>query len=69
MIDSSTEAGVRFGNKLKDKVLGLSIEEAESLVGNLEEVDAVEVKPWPIWIDKLPRIPEGIEIKLMKNDA
>ncbi|MBN2096228.1 hypothetical protein JW752_02395 [Candidatus Peregrinibacteria bacterium] len=66
-IDSSTVAGARFGTRVKEKILGLSIEEAENLVGNFSEVDAVEIKTWPLWIDKVPRVPEGIEIKVMKN--
>ena len=66
-IESSSEAGVRFGNKVKENILGLEIEEAENLVGNFVEVDAVEIKTWPVWVDKLPRIPESIEIKLMET--
>ncbi len=65
VIEPSTEAGARFGAKVKEKVVGLSLEEAESLIGNLPEVDAVEIKSWPIWISKIPRIPESIDIKLM----
>ncbi len=64
-IDSSTAAGARFSSKVKEKILGLDVTEAENLVGNLEEVDAVKIKTWPLWIDKIPRVPEGIEIKLM----
>jgi len=67
VIDASTPAGARFGNKLKEKVLGLEITEAENLVGNFGEVDTVEIKTWPVWLDKLPRIPEKIEIKLMEQ--
>lgn len=66
-IDSSTQAGLRFGNKIKEKIVGLDITEAENLVGNLDEVDAVEIKTWPMWLNKLPHIPEKIEIKLMEN--
>ena len=58
---------MRFGNKVKEKILGLDIEEAESLVGNFSEVDAVDIKTWPIWLNKIPRVPESIEIKLMEN--
>ena len=65
-IEPSTEAGMRFGDKVKEKILGLDIEEAENLVGNFDEVDAVEIKTWPIWLNKIPRVPESIEIKLME---
>lgn len=66
-IDASTDAGRRFGDEVKAKVKGLSVEEAEKLLSNFAEVDAVEIKPWPIWIDNLPRIPESLDIKLMKD--
>ena len=66
-IESFTEAGMRFSNKVKESVLGLGIEEAENMVGNLVEVDAVEIKTWPVWIDKIPHIPESIEIELMET--
>jgi hypothetical protein len=66
-IDSSTKAGARFGSKVKEKILSLSVQEAENLVGNFSEVDAVEIKTWPMWLDKIPRIPEKIEIELMDS--
>jgi len=65
VIDDSVQAGARFGTKVKEKVIGLNIEEAENLIGNLPEVDAVQIKTWPIWINNIPRIRESIEIKLM----
>ncbi|MFC1733773.1 hypothetical protein ACFL6I_26030 [candidate division KSB1 bacterium] len=66
-IESSTSAGVRFNSKVKEKILGLEIDEAENLVGNFGEVDAVEIKTWPVWVNKIPHIPESIEIKLMES--
>ena len=66
-IDESTEAGNRFGNKIKEKILGLSIEEAKNIIGNFPEVDAVEIKTWPMWISKIPHIPERIDIEMMGN--
>lgn len=65
VIDASAPAGARFANRLKEKIVGLNAVEAENWVGNLEEVDAVEIKTWPVWVDKIPRIAESIEVKLM----
>lgn len=67
VIDDSQEAGVRFGNKVRDKVLGLPLQEAQSLIANMSEVDAVQIKTWPIWLSNMPRIPENIDIKLMSR--
>jgi hypothetical protein len=68
VIEPSSEAGLRFGSRLKEKVLGLSVSEAENLIGNMPEVDAVKVKPWPVWMKNLPQVAEGIDIKLMENE-
>jgi hypothetical protein len=66
VIDSSLQAGLRFSSKVKERIVGLSVEEAENYVGNLSEVDEVEIKLWPIWLSRVPRIAENIEIKLME---
>lgn len=67
VIDSSLQAGLRFSNKVKERIVGLETEEAESYVGNLPEVDEVEIKLWPIWISRIPRIADNIEVRLMEN--
>lgn len=67
VIDSSVQAGLRFANKIKEKIVGLTTEEAESYIGNLPEVDAVKIKLWPIWLSRIPRIPNNIDVKLMEN--
>jgi len=66
IIDDHVEAGIKFNQRIKNKVQGLTKEEAERLLSNFEEVDAVEIRLWPIWINTLPRVPENIDIKLMK---
>lgn len=68
VIDSSIEAGERFSTNLKEKVAGLNIEETESYVNNLSEVDKVMVKTWPMWLSNMPRIPDNIDIKLLEED-
>lgn len=67
VIDSSVQAGLRFSTKVKERIAGLTVEEAESYVGNLSEVDVVEIKLWPIWLSKIPRIIDNIEVEMMEN--
>ena len=67
VIDSSLQAGLRFSNKVKERIVGLTVEEAESYVGNLPEVDEVRIKLWPIWLSRIPRIADNIEVKLMED--
>lgn len=68
VIEPDVEAGLRFSNKVKEKILGLDVEEAENYINNLTEVDAVLIKTWPIWISTIPRIPENVEFKLMEEE-
>lgn len=67
VIDSSLQAGLRFSDKVKERIVGLSAEEAESYIANLPEVDQVDIKLWPIWLSRVPRIADNIDIKLMEN--
>lgn len=67
VIDPSSPAGKEFGNRLKEKILGLPLNSAIQLVGNLKEVDAVEIKLWPFGNGKIPSIPENISIRLMET--
>ena len=64
IIEPSQEAGLRLGNKIKEKILGLKVNEAEKIINNFPEVDAVSIKTWPFWISSIPRIGENIKIKL-----
>ena len=67
VIDSSMQAGLRFSNKVKEKILGMAKKDAEAYIGNLPEVETVKIKLWPFWISKIPHIADNIQIKLMQN--
>lgn len=67
VIDSSMQAGLRFSNKVKEKILGMAKKDAEAYIGNLPEVENVKIKLWPFWISKIPHIADNIQIKLMAN--
>ncbi len=68
VVEPSLEAGMRFSNKVKEKILGLTLDEAQNYINNLPEVDAVHIKTWPFWLSSMPRIPENIEVKLMESE-
>jgi hypothetical protein len=68
VIDPGLEPGLRFSQKLKEKILGMSTEEAQNYINNLPEVDAVRIKIWPMWLSGIPRIPENIEIKPLTSE-
>lgn len=65
VIDSSLEAGLRFSEKVKEKIINLPLEDTQAYLNNLPEVEEVQIKMWPIWLNKMPRLPEKIEVKLL----
>ncbi|MBN1258320.1 hypothetical protein JXA05_01035 [Candidatus Peregrinibacteria bacterium] len=67
VIDPADTAGKRFSDKVKNKVLGQSVENARNLVANLPEVESVKIEVWPFWASALPRIADNIEIRLMET--
>jgi hypothetical protein len=67
VIEPTEEAGIQFGAKVKEKVAGLDLEEAKAILINLVQVEDLEIKTWPFWVNTLPRIPENIKIKRMPN--
>ncbi|MFH0820558.1 MAG: hypothetical protein V1908_02175 [Candidatus Peregrinibacteria bacterium] len=63
IVDPESEAGQRLGEKIKAKILGLPVDEAQSILENFPEIDAVNIRTWPFWLDIMPRLPENIRIK------
>ncbi len=67
VIDSSLEAGVRFANKVKESIVGMTAEDAEGYVLSLPEVEEAKIKLWPIWLSKVPHIADNIQVKLLED--
>ncbi|MBN2086762.1 hypothetical protein JW758_00270 [Candidatus Peregrinibacteria bacterium] len=67
VVEPDEEAGMRFSEKLIEAILGMPVPEAENYINNLSEVDAVQIKTWPIWISTIPHIPDNIDIKEMSD--
>jgi hypothetical protein len=68
VVEPSYEAGLRFSDKLKEKIVGMNLKDAENYINNLPEVDAARIKTWPFWISSIPRIPENIDVELMETE-
>jgi hypothetical protein len=62
ILDALTPTAVQFGKKVREKVAGLSLDEAQRIIKNFPEVDSVEISVWPPWNQKLPSIPSHIYI-------
>lgn len=66
IIDQENPAGLRLGQKIKEKTTGLSISEAENVISNLPEVERVKISTWPPWIKKIPPLTDNISIEGME---
>lgn len=66
-IDTTTESGLRFVNKIKDAVIGMPKDDAENYITNLREVSQAEVSTWPFFSTRIPGLPENIEVRLMEE--
>lgn len=66
-VDTSTESGLRFVNKIKSSVLGMSKDDAENYLTNLKEVSQAKISTWPFFSTRLPGLPENIEVKMMEQ--
>jgi hypothetical protein len=62
-IDPELEGGSKLTKKIKEHIAGKSVEEAESYVQNLPEVNSVDISIWPGWSPTIPTLPENIKIK------
>jgi hypothetical protein len=67
-ISPDKENGDRLIKKIKDHVVGKKIDEAETYIQNLPEIDKVEVESWPAWAPTLPGIPDNIKIEIKRSE-
>lgn len=58
----------RFLMEVKEKLVNLKKESAEKYLKSLPEISSIEVRLWPPFVDKLPKIENWIEIKEKIND-
>ena len=63
VLDPLTPEGARFAREVRERVLGESIADAESIVKNLPEVHSARVSVWPPWNELLPTIPYHITVE------
>lgn len=66
-IDTTTESGLKFVNKIREAVVGMSKDDAENYLTNLKEISQAEISTWPFFSTRLPGLPENIEVKLKEE--
>lgn len=62
ILDPLSPTGAMFGKKVRDKVLGMNVEDTLRMVRNMPEVDQVEIRQWPPWSRTMPHISSHISI-------
>lgn len=67
-IDTEDETGANLVKKIEEHVAGKPVEEAESYIQNLPEVNSVEIKMWPFWSPTIPTLPDNIKIKSLSQE-
>lgn len=65
IIEASKPEGMLFVNRVKEEVKGMSAEEAEQLLKNFPEIEAVEITLWPPFTKNLPSLEENIVIDIL----
>lgn len=64
IIDPLSPSGALFARKVREKVAGMSPDDAARIIKNFPEVDSVTISLWPPWSGTLPMIPSHILIDL-----
>lgn len=62
ILDPLSPTGALFAKRVRERIVGVSEEEALRIIKNMPEVEAVEIRQWPPWQGRLPRIASHIAI-------
>ncbi|MFH0776016.1 MAG: hypothetical protein V1936_00175 [Patescibacteria group bacterium] len=65
-LSTETEAGARLVSKLKARILGRSVAEAEAYIRNLPEVSNAVISSWPFWARTIPELAENVKFRVKR---
>ena len=68
ILDPLSPTGAQFAKKTREKVAGLSIDEALRIIKNSPEVDSAEISIWPPWSHRLPPIASHIFVTPLESN-
>ncbi len=68
-ISPDKENGERLIKKIKDHIVNKDIQEAETYIQNLPQIDKVTIESWPAWAPTIPGIPDNITIELRRGEV
>ncbi len=62
VLDALTPEGALFGKTVREKIAGMSADEATRIIKNMPEVENVRISSWPPWNRTLPGLPAHISV-------
>ncbi len=62
VLDPLSVNGALFAKRVRERISGVSLDEALRIVRNMPEVDRAEIRLWPPWNSTLPELPANIVI-------
>ena len=62
MLSPSTPFGRAFGQKLREAIRGMSIDNAERVIQNFPEVERAHISVWPPWRNVMPSLTSNISL-------
>lgn len=63
-IDPEKESGANLIQKIKERIVGMDIEQAELYIQNLPEINKVQIESWPAWSPTVPNISDNIKFEI-----
>jgi hypothetical protein len=68
ILDPLSPTGAQFAKKTREKVAGLSTDDALRIIKNSPEVDSAEISIWPPWSHNLPPIASHIFVTPLESN-
>lgn len=62
ILDPLAPTGAQFAKKVREKIAGLAIDDAQRIIQNFPEVESATISVWPPWSGVIPPIPSHIYI-------
>ncbi|MFH0833953.1 MAG: hypothetical protein V2A63_01010 [Patescibacteria group bacterium] len=65
-ISDQTDAGVQLISKIRARILGRTVDEAEAYIRNLPEVSNAIISSWPFWARTIPELAENVKFRVKR---
>jgi len=63
-ISLETQLGVTLDKKIREHIVGLTVEDAKIYIENLPQVETVQIQTWPFWAPTIPKSAKNIKVQI-----